>query len=173
MLELKKENFKIWTIQNKEEERFLRKKTARFNFEKFSPGEITKLINHMRKIMKEANGIGLSANQIGLPYRFFVASPPEQNKFYAVFNPRVEKTNGKKIKLEEGCLSVPNWFGETLRYSEVIISGYNRYNKPIKIKAWDTLAHIFQHEIDHLEGRLFIDMAKEIKEINATEKQLG
>jgi peptide deformylase len=172
---LEQKNFKIWTIENKEEENFLRQKTEEFDFKKFKSNEITKLINHMKKMMEKANGIGLSANQIGLPYKVFVAKMPNipknnlANKFYAIFNPKIEKVEGKKIDLEEGCLSVPDMFGKTPRYPKITISGFNRYGKPIKIKAWGLLAHIFQHEIDHLNGKLFIDSAKELKNIKDIE----
>ncbi len=172
---LKQENSKIWTIENNEEKKFLTQKTIDFDFKKFSSKEITRLINHMKKMMEKANGIGLSANQIGLPYKVFIAKPPKlpnskvQPKFYAIFNPKIEKTIGKKIYLEEGCLSVPNVFGEAPRYEQIVISGFDRYGKPIKIKAWGILAHIFQHEIDHLNGKLFIDSAKNLKKIDFQE----
>ncbi|MGB9609181.1 MAG: peptide deformylase, partial [Minisyncoccia bacterium] len=118
----------------------------------------------MRKAMKKAQGIGLSANQVGLPYRLFIAEIPEKNgkKFYAIFNPKVEKLEGKSLELDEGCLSVPGVFGKVPRREKIIISGFNRYGKPIKIKAWGLLAHIFQHEIDHLDGKIFIEKAKKI-----------
>jgi peptide deformylase len=157
-------NFKIFTINNKEEEVFLRKKTEEFDFKKFSLKEINELISEMKKAMKKANGIGLSANQVGLPYRLFIAQIPEKsnNKFYVVFNPKIEKLDGETLNLDEGCLSVPQKYGQVPRREKIIISGFNRYGKPIKIKAWGLLAHIFQHEIDHLDGKLFIDKAKKI-----------
>jgi len=158
---------KIFVNSNKEEKEFLYKKTKEFDFKEFSASEITKLINDMKKIMREAQGIGLSANQVGLPYRFFIAEVPtnEGNKFYAIFNPKIEKLEGKKLELEEGCLSVPGVYGKAPRYEKITISGFNRYGKPVKIKAWGLLAHVFQHEIDHLDGKLFIDKAKELYKI--------
>jgi peptide deformylase len=161
------DKLKLFTIENKEEKKFLSQKTKEFDFKMFNSKELTQLINKMKKIMRDSQGIGLSANQVGLPYRFFIAEVPskEGNKFYAIFNPKIEKIEGEKLELEEGCLSVPGVYGKTPRYEKITISGFNRYGKPIKIKAWGLLAHVFQHEIDHLDGKLFIEKAKELYEI--------
>src|SRR5580704_5577879 len=96
----------ILTIDVKKEEKFLRKKTSDFDFEKFSKKEITELIARMRRIMHGANGIGLSANQIGLDLKMFIAEIPDAQggmKFYAVFNPKIEKIGEEKNVFEEGC----------------------------------------------------------------------
>lgn len=158
-------NSEILLVDNKKSEKFLRKKTAPFDFKKFTKKEIRELVARMRKIMREANGIGLSANQIGLEFTMFVAEVPDAGggtKFYAVFNPKLEKISHEKVALEEGCLSIPGQFGEVERAEKVAISGWDKNGKTIKIKAWGLLAHIFQHEIDHLNGKLFIDKAKKI-----------
>lgn len=110
--------------------------------------------------MKKANGIGLSANQIGLDMRVFVAQP--ENKFYAVFNPEILKTSGEAKVIEEGCLSVPDVYGNVTRPDRVLLSGYDANGNKIKIKAWGILARVFQHEVDHLNGGIFIDKATEI-----------
>lgn len=155
-------NLKILTINNKEEKNFLKKETKDFDFSKFNNKQITELINAMKKIMKKSNGIGLSANQIGFDFKMFIAEIPQKNgkTFYAIFNPKIEKLEGEKLDLEEGCLSVPKIYGIVPRYSKITISGFNRYGKPIKIKAWGLLAHVFQHEIDHLNGKIFIEKSK-------------
>lgn len=165
-------DLKILTINN-EESSILKKPTEYFDFSQFNNKQITELINSMKKIMKKANGIGLSANQIGLPFKMFIAEIPEKNgkKFYAIFNPKIEKLEGEKIDLEEGCLSIPNIYGVVPRYPKIVISGFNRYKKPIKIKAWGLLAHVFQHEIDHLEGKLFIEKAKKTYNIEDFKKE--
>src|SRR4051812_34478621 len=144
----------VYVVTDKKEEKFLRKKTAEFNFKEFTKRDIQELISNMKRIMRLANGIGLSANQIGLNYRVFVAEVPDAdgsgNKFYTVFNPKIEKTSGDKPLLEEGCLSVPGRYGQVERWERVTLSGLDRYGKPLKIKAWGLLAHVFQHETDHL-----------------------
>ncbi len=171
---------KIFTINNKLEEKFLRKKTAIFDFQEFSKKEIGELIKKMRQIMRDNNGVGLSANQIGLNMRLFVAQlpkeplkrdennkiilpPSESMKFYAVFNPEIIKFSAKKAILEEGCLSVPRIYGEVERPEKITLEGLDKNNKKIKIKAFGLLARIFQHETDHLNGILFIDKAKNLK----------
>ena len=169
---------KIITTSSKSEEKILRQKTKEFTFEKksisvagkeFSKKEVDELIRKMRKIMRQANGVGLSANQIGLNYRLFVAEVPARdgsNKFYAIFNPQIEKLFKETISpLDEGCLSVPNVFGKVDRATQVKITGLDKSGRPLKIKAWGLLAQIFQHEIDHLDGKLFIDKAKELRQI--------
>lgn len=156
---------KIVTIQSKEGEKFLRKKAALFDFSKFSKREIRELVQKMREAMKKANGIGLAANQIGLPYRVFVAQVPDGQgkvKFYAIFNPAIEKISKETNSLEEGCLSVPEKYGEVERHSKLALAGFDQNNKKVKIKAWGLLARIFQHEVDHLDGVLFIDRAKQL-----------
>ena len=158
----------ILTIQSKSEEKFLRKKTRDFDFSNHSPKEIHELVVGMRKAMKLKHGIGLSANQIGLTYRVFVADVPQkdgENKFYTVFNPRIEKTGKEQTVLEEGCLSVPGTYGRVTRPSQIVLSGTDKKGKPLKIKAWGLLAKVFQHEIDHLNGVLFIDKAAQLTEV--------
>jgi len=117
----------------------------------------------MRKKMHEWQGVGLSANQAGYNERFFVAE--NEGKFYAIFNPQITKTFGEPIELEEGCLSVPKKYGATKRHEKVILEGQNQAGKKIKIKAWGLLAHIFQHEVGHLNGELFIDHATKLYDI--------
>lgn len=155
----------IVTIAAKKDEKFLRKKTVPFVFKKFTQKEINELISRMRRIMHAANGIGLSANQIGLDFSLFVAEVPDAQggtKFYAVFNPKIEKINKSTVSFEEGCLSVPGKWGEVTRAEQIVISGYTKMGKPVKVKAWGLLARVFQHEIDHLNGKLFIDHAKKV-----------
>lgn len=183
---------KILTINNKKEEKFLRKKTVRFDFDKYRKKETSELIKKMREIMTEANGIGLSANQLGLNMRLFIAQipkiqyqevePPKINyqdnkqkdadsKFYAIFNPEITKFSEKKIVIEEGCLSVPGIYGEVERPEKITLVGYDKNAKKIKIKAWGLLARVFQHEVDHLNGILFIDRCKNVYAIEKSKIQ--
>jgi len=152
-------------LKNKKEEKFLRKKTVEFDFKKFTKKEVVALVARMRRIMHVANGIGLSANQIGLPFRVFVAEVPDGNggtKFYAVFNPKLEKASEETVGYEEGCLSVPGTWGDVERPAQVTVGGFDKNGKPAKIKAWGLLARVFQHEMDHLNGKLFIDRTKKL-----------
>ena len=143
----------IWVASDKKEEKFLRRKTADFDFEKFTKKEIVELISRMRRIMRAANGIGLSANQIGLDLNMFVAEVPDMDtggtKFYALFNPKMEKKSGETAVFEEGCLSIPGTWGYVPRAERVTLAGFDKNGKPVKIRAWGLLAHVFQHETDH------------------------
>ncbi len=173
---------KIFTINNKEKEKFLRSKVADFDFSKFTKKEVDGLIEKMREIMTEARGVGLSANQLGLNLKFFVVQIsdkplkrdeknkiimplPDEMKFYAIFNPEIVKFSKEKIVAEEGCLSVPGVYGLVERSLKITITGRDENNKKIKIKASGILARVFQHEFDHLNGILFIDKASNIHKI--------
>ena len=160
---------KIFTTIDKSEEKLLRKKVSDFDFSKHNKKEIRDLVKTMRLTMKKANGIGLSANQIGLDLKIFVAQV--ENKFYAIFNPKITKFSEGKITLEEGCLSVPEIFGQTERPNEITLEGQVSSGKKIKVRAWRLLARVFQHEVDHLNGVLFTDKTKEIYKIQITKSK--
>lgn len=168
----------IVTIENRKDEKFLRTKTKKFDFEKFSRKEINDLVARMKKAMKLANGIGLSANQIGLDFSVFVAQIPpsdkrgsyDSGKFYAVFNPEVIEFAESKRIFEEGCLSVPNTYGEVMQADKITLTGFDKTGKEIKLKARGLLAEVFRHETDHLKGKLFIDRAKKIYKMPASER---
>lgn len=158
----------ILTINDKKEEKILRRRTQEFEFKKYSKGEIKDLIKKMREVTKKAEGIGLSANQIGLDMRVFVAKV--NNKFYALFNPEILKESKEKVFMEEGCLSVPGILGLVERPEKLQIAALDINNKKIKIKAWGLLSRVFQHEIDHLNGKLFIDKAVNLRKYNYEEE---
>ncbi len=172
-------NLKILVVDKKDEEKFLRKQTIPFDFRAFTRKEIDALVKQMREMMIKANGIGLAANQVGLNFRIFVAQIPKgdtegdikklsrvDTKFYAIFNPEIVKISGEKNMLEEGCLSVPDIYGNVMRCDKITIEGFDKTGKKIKIKAWGILARVFQHEIDHLNGVLYIDKAKNISKVS-------
>jgi peptide deformylase len=166
---------KIWKISDKSEEKFLRRKTADFDFSKHAKKEIGELVKTMKEAMVKADGVGLSANQIGLDMNFFVAQVPTVEergdsfvvtgqKFYAIFNPQITKLSKETSPMEEGCLSVPGGIsGEVERPDKITLEGKDKNGKKIKIKAWGLLARVFQHEFDHLNGTLFIDKCKKTK----------
>lgn len=154
----------ILTIENKTEEKFLRQKTTLFDFTKFSRAQITDLLKNMRRVMHDAHGVGLAANQVGLPYRMFIAQI--EGKSYTVFNPTIIKYSNEQDTLEEGCLSVPKTFGIVERSTRIELRGCDRYGKPAKFKVTGLLARVFQHEVDHLDGKLFIDHARDVHRID-------
>lgn len=148
----------LHTIHNPEQNKILRAKCKSFDFAKHDNKELKLLITEMRKKMHAWHGVGLAATQIGINEAFFVAQTPN-GKFYAIFNPRITKTE-KPIMLEEGCLSVPDRYGEINRFDKIVLEGQDKNGKPIKVKAWGLLAQVFQHETDHLQGVLYTDKAK-------------
>ena len=125
--------------------------------------EIKELVTVMKKVMKKNQGVGLAANQIGKNLAIFIAE--DKNKILIFINPKIIKFIGKEIVVEEGCLSLPNLWGYLKRYPEVIIEYQNLFGKKKKMRAKGLLAQIIQHEIDHLNGKLFIDKAIEVFKI--------
>ena len=146
---------KILAVSNPEDEKFLRRKTAVFDFKNHTKKEIEELIKRMRAIMHKENGVGLAANQIGLDLSVFVASL--DNKFYVFFNPKITKESDDLVGREEGCLSLPGEYAKAYRSDKIILQAEDKNGKAVKIKTWGLLATIFQHEVDHLNGKLFID----------------
>jgi len=158
----------ILTIHSKEEEAFLRKKTSAFSFNDFSRKELRDLVQSMRSLMKEANGVGLSANQAGHSFRMFVVK--YEDKFYAIFNPEIVKHSDEVETMEEGCLSIPGKYGLVERSLRVTLAGQNIEGRKVKIRARGFLAKIFQHETDHLNGVLFIDKAESVYEAPTSDR---
>jgi peptide deformylase len=166
----------IVTIHKKKDEKFLRQKTREVDFHNLKKLNLRALVKDMRSIMRRADGVGLSANQIGLEMKLFVAEIPAdqgegKSKFYAVVNPEIVKLGNNMAEMEEGCLSVPGIFGPVSRPDKIVISGFDIHGKHVKIKAWGFLARVFQHEIDHLHGTLFIDKAKSLHQTENIESK--
>lgn len=124
--------------------------------------DLRNLISQMKETMKENNGIGLAAVQTGNPLRIVICEV--NDKIYSLVNPEIIKSSSKTSILEEGCLSLPDTFGEVERPEKIVVKAINLDGKKIKIKAFGLLARVLQHEIDHLDGILFIDKAKNIME---------
>ena len=130
------------------------------------------LIDDMVETMRDAPGVGLAAPQIGLSERLLVIEYYEREedeeiedapkKVWAVINPEIVKKSNETIMGVEGCLSIPGLLGEVERHTEIHVKALNRHGKPMKIKAKGWLARIFQHEIDHLNGVLFPDLATQV-----------
>jgi len=118
--------------------------------------EIKELINRMYEIMEEANGAGLAANQIGLPLRMFVYD--DGSGPHALINPKMIRKSGSQVA-SEGCLSIPGLFGDVERANIAVVEGINENGEKVRLTGEGLLARIFQHEMDHLDGKLFIDRA--------------
>lgn len=125
--------------------------------------ETKKLIADMVIAMKKVSGIGLAAPQVGHSLRLFTTNM--ENKIYAFINPEIKDISTDKIPFEEGCLSVENVWGSVERPKKLTIKAIDENGKPIKIRAKGLLARVIQHEMDHLNGVLFIDKAEKLYKI--------
>lgn len=124
------------------------------------------LLEDMADTMYEAPGVGLAANQVGKPLRLLIYDPqpdPEVRNFRAVINPEIVEKEGSFLSEEEGCLSVPEFRANVKRFSYVKVEAQDQDGNPIVIEASDFEAVILQHEIDHLDGVLFIDRISALK----------
>lgn len=121
---------------------------------------IRTLLDDMAETMYESEGVGLAAPQIGISRRIIVVDVGEG--LLELINPRLIKGRGKQLD-EEGCLSVPGYFAPVERYKTIFVEGLDRTGKPVQVKAKDFMARALQHEMDHLDGILFIDKAKKEK----------
>lgn len=117
---------------------------------------IEKLIKDMIETMKAAPGVGLAAPQIGVPLRIIVVDLPDDKGVLAVVNPEVVKRGGERV-CEEGCLSVPGFKGEVKRCEWIKLKGRDSRGQEIRLKGEELLAQVLEHEIDHLNGVLYID----------------
>lgn len=116
---------------------------------------ILRLIDDMIATMQQANGVGLAAPQIGVPLRVVVLELPEEEPL-AIINPEVVKRSGER-EVVEGCLSAPGYQGMIKRSTSITVKGLNRKGEKIRIKATDLMAQALEHELDHLNGVLYID----------------
>ena len=135
--------------------------------------DIVQLINDMLETMYAAPGVGLAANQVGALYRIVVLDVDHENpqkKVYKLINPTIVRSEGE-ILWEEGCLSVVDFTAEVRRAARVEVAALDDHGKETKIEAEGLLAVALQHEIDHLDGKLFIDRISRLKRDLYTRKR--
>ena len=124
---------------------------------------IKKLVNDLQETMYKGRGIGLSATQVNIHKRIMVIDvSPEKDSPLTLINPEINIIEEKKIN-EEGCLSVPGFYEEVERPSKINVIALNEEGRKINIKAEGLLAVAIQHEMDHLEGRIFLDYLSNLK----------
>ena len=135
------------------------------------------LIDDMVETMQGAPGVGLAATQVNVPLRLIVIEfgieedetiPP---KLYTIINPEISRHSQETVIGTEGCLSVPNLVGDVERFESITVKYLTRQGKPTKVKAKNWLARILQHEIDHLNGVLFPDVATQVWEPTTEEEK--
>jgi peptide deformylase len=129
---------------------------------RFGP-KLKQLINDLIETMRAAPGVGLAAPQVNVSERVIVVELPADEEegrpaeLYAFVNPEIVKTSRETEEDQEGCLSIPGYVGDVPRHTMVVVRGQDANGKPQRVRAYDYLARILQHEIDHLDGVLFID----------------
>jgi len=128
------------------------------------------LLDDMADTLNDAAGVGLAAPQIGVSQRIILVTLPDDEEeygaqagvFYEVINPEIIKESREMVDGVEACLSIPGYFGTVSRHQSVVVRGQDRQGEEIRIKAYDWLARVFQHEIDHLNGVLYIDLTDDV-----------
>ncbi|RJG25996.1 peptide deformylase [Paenibacillus thiaminolyticus] len=125
---------------------------------------IHKLLNDMADTMYHAEGVGLAAPQIGILKRVIVVDVGDEHGLIEMINPVILKAEGEQLG-PEGCLSIPGLNGDVRRHQHITVQGLDRHGKTFTVEASDFLARAFQHEIDHLNGILFTEIAESVYEV--------
>jgi peptide deformylase len=141
----------------------------------FGPS-LQELIDDMTETMRHAPGVGLAAPQVGVSLRVAVIELPEdeneeeetrdpyRGKLIVICNPEVVKSWGEEER-QEGCLSMPRYVGDVPRATRVVVKAQDRRGKPIRLRAEGFMARVLQHEIDHLNGKVFVDRVESLDKL--------
>lgn len=144
-------------------DKFLKKQTAPVeNID----GAMQTLIDNMASTMYAAPGVGLAAPQVGIGQSFIVydiAPKEDGHDLHVLINPRIIESEGEIISENEGCLSVPEFRADVKRAELIMVEGVDREGNPLRFEAQGMLAIVIQHELDHLDGTLFIDRISALK----------
>ena len=138
-------------------EKILRKKAPRIDY-KHLKRKLPRILSDMWETMESASGVGLAAPQVGLPLRLVIidVKPSGRPRRIVLINPELVEGSGSELG-EEGCLSLPGFFTEVRRHLKVRVQALDESGVPIELAAEGLLARAFQHELDHLDGKLIID----------------
>jgi len=141
----------------------LRRVAKRVTLKEIADPLFQQLIDDMFLTMYEAPGVGLAAPQVGISKRLFVIDVrDEEHEKAAVINPKIESTE-EEIELTEGCLSVPGMVGEITRFRHMVVTGLDRNGEKLQLEGEGLFAQCLQHEIDHLNGVLYIDKVRNLR----------
>ena len=131
---------------------------------------IQRLIDDLIDTMRAAQGVGLAATQVGVPLRIAVIELPPgepegpKPEVIVLINPQIVRTSGEEL-MDEACLSIPGFAGEIRRFRNVTVKALNRQGKEFRVKGTGLLAQALQHEIDHLDGVLYVDRAERVEKL--------
>ncbi len=140
--------------------------------------ELQTLVDDMVETMRVAPGVGLAAPQVDVPLRVFVVEFGDEEdesvplKLFTFVNPEITRFSKEQVTGTEGCLSIPDFVGDVDRSVSVVVKGMNRRGQPMRIKSSGWLARIFQHEVDHLNGVLFIDRTERVWKLEGEPAQV-
>lgn len=167
-----------WKKEEKEQKldttNILRQEAKEVSKKEFGTEELKKILEDMKLAMnKESDGVAIAAPQIGIQKRIFTVKEEAYNvdgkeakwRPLIFINPKITKVSKKMKEVDEGCLSVRPLYGTTMRHTNVTLEAQDENGTKFSFGASGLIAHIFQHECDHLEGVLFIDHADNIQEI--------
>ena len=129
-------------------------------------GQLQTVIDDMAATMYAAPGIGLAAPQVGIGQSFLIYDiAPRENgrELHVLINPRISESEGEILSENEGCLSVPEFHADVKRANQILVEGVDRDGNPLRFEAEGMLAIVIQHELDHLNGTLFIDRISALK----------
>lgn len=129
-------------------------------------GKLQEIIQRMAATMYAAPGVGLAAIQVGIDQRLLlydIAPRDEDRELHVLINPKIVESDGTTVSEEEGCLSVPDFRADVNRAARIHVKGYDRDENPLDIDVDGFLAIVLQHEIDHLNGKLFIERISALK----------
>lgn len=133
----------------------LRKRSLEIPIDEIETDSLRTLIDDLKRTMITENGVGIAAPQVGVHKRVIIVETPQGPQ--AFINPRIIQKSLRKIESEEGCLSVPGIFGIVRRHRSVTVEAINEQGEHVTMRADHFPAIVFQHEIDHLDGVLFVD----------------
>ena len=131
---------------------------------------IQKLIDNMIETMHNIEGAGLAAPQVGVPLQVVVIQLPDEEDVITLINPEIVKISEETEMMTEGCLSLPGYNGEIKRSTSITVKARDRQGKLIRIKGEELLAQVLQHEVDHINGIVFVDHLESIDELRKNEE---
>ncbi|MUT66825.1 peptide deformylase [Paenibacillus sp. NEAU-GSW1] len=142
------------------------KEVTKFN------ANLAKLLKDMAETMYDAEGVGLAAPQVGISKRVIVVDIGDETGLIEMVNPVIVEQDGEQFG-PEGCLSIPNLNGDVRRADRVVVSGQRADGTPFTVEAKGFMARAFQHEVDHLNGILFTDLAESVYDISERTRKGG
>lgn len=138
---------------------------------------LRRLMDDMIETMRDAGGVGLAAPQVGLDIRVIVVEvpvdledPESETRLHAVADPEIVWASEAMVEGREACLSIPELFGDVPRHAEIRVRALDRQSRPVELALTDFEARVFQHEIDHLNGILFVDRVSGIDKLYTLEE---